>query len=180
MDETKLWKTGSTDVQELVVEMRRWRRRAEELERAMGAGIDWMQRRLDEIVSEKTDAQRFLVGKHLGCGGVIVDHQETGESPGGERCTACGIKGHPLERIKRAVPIRWIGTWTEEMMGTKGKKIPLTSVPCTGPDRACPPPGTVGLDIRAECPKCGRRVGVTARGRYARHMIPRAGHATRA
>ena len=40
---------------------------------------------------------------------------------------------------------------------------------CLHPAMACPPPGAVGLDKRADCPVCGRRVKVTARGLYARH-----------
>lgn len=40
---------------------------------------------------------------------------------------------------------------------------------CLHPAMACPPPGAVGLDKKADCPVCGRRVKVTARGLYARH-----------
>lgn len=38
------------------------------------------------------------------------------------------------------------------------------------PVDTCPPPGHVGLDIRADCPLCGRRVKVTKRGLYAPHQ----------
>lgn len=40
---------------------------------------------------------------------------------------------------------------------------------CTGPVDGGPAPGDVGLDYRATCCTCGRRVRVTARGRYAHH-----------
>lgn len=38
-----------------------------------------------------------------------------------------------------------------------------------------PAPGEVGIDYRACCPQCGKRVPVTASGRYARHTSKRAG-----
>lgn len=40
---------------------------------------------------------------------------------------------------------------------------------CTGPEDGGAAPGAVGLDYRAACCTCGRRVSVTARGRYAHH-----------
>lgn len=40
---------------------------------------------------------------------------------------------------------------------------------CTGPIDGGPRPGEVGLDYKAPCCTCGRRVGVTVRGRYAHH-----------
>ncbi len=40
---------------------------------------------------------------------------------------------------------------------------------CTGPVDSAPAPGDVGLDYKAACRTCGRRVSVTARGRYAHH-----------
>jgi hypothetical protein len=50
--------------------------------------------------------------------------------------------------------------------------VELSRYACEAPERLAPPPGAVGLDKRATCPKCGRRVAVTARGRYARHRRP--------
>lgn len=44
---------------------------------------------------------------------------------------------------------------------------------CTGPADGGPAPGQVGLDLRATCPTCGRRVSVTVRGRYAHHRPSR-------
>lgn len=41
---------------------------------------------------------------------------------------------------------------------------------CTGPVDGAPAPGEVGLDYRAPCCTCSRRVSVTVRGRYAHHM----------
>jgi hypothetical protein len=43
---------------------------------------------------------------------------------------------------------------------------------CTGPDDGAPAPGEVGLDYRAACCTCGRRVRVTVRGLYAHHKAP--------
>lgn len=40
---------------------------------------------------------------------------------------------------------------------------------CTGPVDGGPAPGEVGLDYKAACCTCGRRVAVTARGKYAHH-----------
>jgi len=40
---------------------------------------------------------------------------------------------------------------------------------CTGPVDGGPAPGEVGLDYKAACCTCHRRVRVTARGRYAHH-----------
>lgn len=40
---------------------------------------------------------------------------------------------------------------------------------CTGPLDGAPAPGEVGLDYRAACCTCGRRVAVTVRGLYAHH-----------
>lgn len=44
--------------------------------------------------------------------------------------------------------------------------------PAGRPDGA-PAPGAVGLDYRASCCTCGRRVKVTIGGRYAHHAIKR-------
>lgn len=46
-----LEKTGDSDTRELVAEVRWWRHQAGEFERAMGAGVDWFNRRLNEIVA---------------------------------------------------------------------------------------------------------------------------------
>lgn len=43
---------------------------------------------------------------------------------------------------------------------------------CTGPVDGGPAPGEVGLDYKAACCTCGRRVKVTVRGRYAHHRAP--------
>lgn len=43
---------------------------------------------------------------------------------------------------------------------------------CTGPHDGAPAPGEVGLDKRAPCCTCGRRVIITIRGRYAHHKRP--------
>lgn len=40
---------------------------------------------------------------------------------------------------------------------------------CTGPVDGGPAPGEVGLDYKATCCTCGRRVRITVRGRYAHH-----------
>lgn len=40
---------------------------------------------------------------------------------------------------------------------------------CTGPVDGGPAPGEVGLDYKAPCRTCGRRVRVTVRGLYAHH-----------
>jgi hypothetical protein len=40
---------------------------------------------------------------------------------------------------------------------------------CTGPVDGGPAPGDVGLDYRAACCTCGRRVAITSRGLYAHH-----------
>lgn len=40
---------------------------------------------------------------------------------------------------------------------------------CTGPEDGGPAPGQVGLDLKAACCTCGKRVSVTVRGRYAHH-----------
>ena len=40
---------------------------------------------------------------------------------------------------------------------------------CAGPHDGAPAPGEVGLDYKAACCTCGRRVAVTVRGRYAHH-----------
>jgi len=40
---------------------------------------------------------------------------------------------------------------------------------CTGSEDGVPVPGDVGLDLKAACCTCKRRVRVTARGRYAHH-----------
>lgn len=40
---------------------------------------------------------------------------------------------------------------------------------CVGSAARVPAPGEVGLDLRAACAVCGKRVRVTARGRYAVH-----------
>jgi hypothetical protein len=40
---------------------------------------------------------------------------------------------------------------------------------CTGPVDGGPAPGEVGLDYKAACCTCGRRVSITVRGRYAHH-----------
>lgn len=40
---------------------------------------------------------------------------------------------------------------------------------CTGPIDGAPAPGDVGLDYKAACCTCGRRVTITARGRYTHH-----------
>ena len=40
---------------------------------------------------------------------------------------------------------------------------------CVGPLNAAPFPGSVGLDKRAACRLCGKRVMVTARGRFMNH-----------
>ena len=37
---------------------------------------------------------------HLGCGGVIEPHHVPGDyTDTWERCTACGLQGHPLGRV---------------------------------------------------------------------------------
>jgi hypothetical protein len=43
---------------------------------------------------------------------------------------------------------------------------------CHAPYDQTPPPGAVGLDLRAACPVCGKRVKVTARGLYVHHNMP--------
>jgi hypothetical protein len=43
---------------------------------------------------------------------------------------------------------------------------------CTGPVDGAPAPGQVGLDYKAACGTCGRRVRITVRGRYAHHKAP--------
>lgn len=43
---------------------------------------------------------------------------------------------------------------------------------CTGPIDGGPAPGEVGLDYKAACCTCGKRVRVTVRGRYAHHKAP--------
>jgi hypothetical protein len=43
---------------------------------------------------------------------------------------------------------------------------------CTGPVDGGPAPGEVGPDYKAACCTCGRRVRITARGRYAHHKAP--------
>ena len=48
----------------------------------------------------------------------------------------------------------------------------LSIYACKAPETHAPPPGAVGLDYHATCPVCGRRVAVTARGRFARHRRP--------
>lgn len=40
---------------------------------------------------------------------------------------------------------------------------------CTGPHDGGPVPGEVGLDYRAPCRTCGKRVAITVRGLYAHH-----------
>ena len=40
---------------------------------------------------------------------------------------------------------------------------------CTGPEDGGPAPGEVGLDRKAPCCTCGRRVAITVRGRYSHH-----------
>lgn len=40
---------------------------------------------------------------------------------------------------------------------------------CPEPKFSVPPPGAVGLDRRADCPRCGKRVHVTVRGLYWTH-----------
>ena len=40
---------------------------------------------------------------------------------------------------------------------------------CTGPLDRAPAPGDVGLDYKAACATCGKRVKVTAAGRYSHH-----------
>ncbi len=47
---------------------------------------------------------------------------------------------------------------------------------CTGPHDGGPAPGDVGLDYKAPCRTCGRRVAITLRGRYAHHKRPVAKH----
>lgn len=49
---------------------------------------------------------------------------------------------------------------------------------CTGPVDGGPAPGEVGLDYKAPCCTCGRRVRVTVRGRYAHHRAPTAAKPT--
>jgi hypothetical protein len=40
---------------------------------------------------------------------------------------------------------------------------------CTGPLEGLPPIGSVGLDLKAACTKCGKRVRVTVRGKFSHH-----------
>ena len=40
---------------------------------------------------------------------------------------------------------------------------------CTGPHDGAPAPGEVGLDYKALCRTCGKRVSITVRGKYAHH-----------
>jgi hypothetical protein len=40
---------------------------------------------------------------------------------------------------------------------------------CTGPVDGAPAPGEVGLDYKAKCRTCGRRVAITVRGLYSHH-----------
>jgi hypothetical protein len=40
---------------------------------------------------------------------------------------------------------------------------------CLGPEDHVPAIGAVGLDKKADCPVCGKRVAVTVRGRFAHH-----------
>lgn len=48
---------------------------------------------------------------------------------------------------------------------------------CPAPHDRSPYPGSVGADKRAACPLCGKRVAITARGKYAHHKR-RAGEGT--
>jgi hypothetical protein len=41
---------------------------------------------------------------------------------------------------------------------------------CVGSADREPAPGEVGLDLRASCPVCKRRIAVTEHSRYAIHM----------
>jgi len=43
---------------------------------------------------------------------------------------------------------------------------------CTGPEDGAPAPGQVGLDYKAPCCTCGKRVTITVRGRYTHHKAP--------
>jgi hypothetical protein len=43
---------------------------------------------------------------------------------------------------------------------------------CTGPVDGVPAPGQVGLDLKALCCRCGKRVSVSVTGRYAHHKVP--------
>jgi hypothetical protein len=56
------------------------------------------------------------------------------------------------------------GTWTETP-----RERTVRHGRCPGPHDGAPAPGDVGLDLRAPCCTCGRRVSVTPRGRYAHH-----------
>jgi hypothetical protein len=40
---------------------------------------------------------------------------------------------------------------------------------CTGPHDGAPAPGQVGLDYKAPCQTCGKRVTITVRGLYTHH-----------
>lgn len=40
---------------------------------------------------------------------------------------------------------------------------------CLGPLDGLPPIGSVGADLKADCTKCGKRVRVTVRGKFANH-----------
>jgi len=44
---------------------------------------------------------------------------------------------------------------------------------CDASWTAAPLPGDAGLDLRPICPKCGKRVTVTVRGRFANHKSAR-------
>lgn len=63
--------------------------------------LDKVRARLRAVVGKPADVSEAKAERqrHLGCGGRIEEHQAVGESPGGERCTRCGITGHPLTRI---------------------------------------------------------------------------------
>lgn len=60
--------------------------------------------------------------------------------------------------------------------GARFKLTPRESITrrgyCTGPVDGGPAPGEVGLDYKAPCCTCGRRVSITVRGRYAHHKAP--------
>lgn len=43
---------------------------------------------------------------------------------------------------------------------------------CTGPEDGAPPIGSIDSGLRAPCGTCGKRVRITARGRFTHHKPP--------
>ena len=65
-------------------------------------------------------------------------------------------------------------SWSARYQLTPREKIERRGY-CTGPVDGGPAPGEVGLDYKAPCRTCGRRVRVTVRGFYAHHKAQKKG-----